>query len=256
MRSPLYLAMVGISAMGTLCEAIAGTDSARYEVDVGVEHETLNKNLPDWHARSLRIKRSSASHHNLRAGVRETDRFGQQDTQLHVGGNWQAREGLVLGLEAGYSATHHILPARYGQADLAWSIAPQWVVNAGARASSYDTGSTQVFHLGADRYWGRERFGAMLFAGGPAGSAVTSSYRLQWTHDYGQHSWVGVSLTQGRETENLGAPGFLTSQIKGAAISGRHGLGSAWALTWVLGTHQQGDAYRRSGVTLGLRHAF
>ena len=40
------------------------------------------------------------------------------------------------------------------------------------------------------------------------------------------------------------------------SIVGRHWLTPDWAIAWEIGTHEQGDLYRRTGGRLGLRYRF
>ena len=67
---------------------------------------------------------------------------------------------------------------------------------------------------------------------------------------------MGLSVTFGREVENIVPNGIVTSDVRAFGIYGRHWFAPAWAVTWELGTHEQGDFYRRTGGRLGLRHDF
>jgi len=111
---------------------------------------------------------------------------------------------------------------------------------------------------GVERYFGSYRAAYTLYNGKPEGESSASSHRLAFDYYYhGERSRIGVAVTWGREVEYVGPPtGIIVSDVRAFALLGRHWLTPSWALTWDLGTHEQGDLYRRTGGRLGLRHRF
>jgi YaiO family outer membrane protein len=228
----------------------------RYEWELGASDETLSRGLPRWHSRHLVGEWHGPDRGSLYAGLRETQRYALDDREAHVGGVLTLGAASQLQLEAGFSDTHRVLARRYGLLQLEFRPAAGWSLAAGWRRSDYDAGMTGVLRFGVDRYIGTERFGYTLDEGGPDGGALSPSHRLQWAHYYGERDWVGIALSRGRETEYAPNGVFLTSRVSGASLSGRHGIAPGWALVWNAGSVRQGDFYTRSGVQLGLRHAF
>lgn len=228
----------------------------RYEWEAGFSHETLSRGLPHWRSRYFLGEWHGPDHKALYAGLRETERYSLNDREVHFGGIFPLNTETQLQLEAGLSDSHRVLARRYGSLQLHYQPAPGWSLGAGWRRSVYDAGLSGVINFSVDRYFGAERFGYTLYEGGPDGSGLSPSHRWQWAHYYGERDWVGVTLVRGRETEHAGATSFITSQVRGASLSGRHGIAPGWAVIWDAGRVQQGDYYTRGGVRLGLRHTF
>ena len=229
----------------------------RYEWETGFSYEGLTNGQPNWRSAYLLGQWHGPDKKSLYGGIRETERYALTDHEAHVGGIIPLGTRTQVQVEFGASNTHQVLAKNYFGMQLQAQPAPGWSLDAGLNRSYFDLGPTRVFHFNIDRYIGNERFGYTLYEGGPDGAGLSPSHRWQWAHYYGESDWVGISLNYGRETEYTGdSTGFLTSQVRGASLSGRHDIAPGWALVWNAGSHQQGDSYTRSGVLLGLRHAF
>jgi len=232
------------------------TLETRHELEAGLVHEHLSNHLADWNSQYLVGVRKQEDGKVIYAGWRATDRFSEKDQEVHVGLSLPATPSFRLQMEGGTSAPHDVLPKHYGELGGQYQLGSGWVAEGAWRTSRYTQGSTRTLRLGLDYYVGNERLGYTLFRGGPSGSGFESSHRLLWSHYYGDRSWIGLSHTRGRETESLGNAGFLTSRVSGSSIAGQHEWTPAWALVWDVGTFDQGDAYTRKGVRLGIRHFF
>ena len=114
-----------------------------------------------------------------------------------------------------------------------------------------------MISAGLERYFGRQRAFYTLNNGKPEGAGSATAHRIGVDHYYAEErSRVGVSATWGREVENIPPTGVLTSDVRALNLDGRHWVSAAWAMTWELGTHEQGSFYRRTGGRLGVRYAF
>ena len=108
-----------------------------------------------------------------------------------------------------------------------------------------------------ERYWGNWRGAYTVYSGRPEGAASGAAHRFQLNYYYGQRSSAGISVTTGKEVENVGPPvGVVTTNVRDLTFSGRHWLDDAWALTYELVSHEQGAQYRRRGLHVGVRHSF
>lgn len=227
-----------------------------YEGEAGFSTEHLSRGLPPWRTFYLVGEWHSKERKVLYGGLRETQRYALTDREAHIGGIFQVIDNVQAQIEAGYSNTHLVLAKAYGQMQIHYQPTPEWALGAGLKRSHYDVGRSRVFNFSADRYIGKERFGYTLYLGGPNNSGFSPSHRWQWAHYYRDHDWIGVTLNQGRETEHAGSSGFLTSNVSGISLSGHHDIAIDWALIWNAGRQRQGDLYTRSGVFVGIRHAF
>ena len=229
----------------------------RYEWEAGFSYEGLTNGQPNWRSSYFLGEWHGPDKKSLYGGIRKTERYALTDHEAHLGGIIPLGAKTQVQVEYGASNTHQVLAKNYFGMKIQVQPAPGWSLDAGLNRSYFDLGPTRVFHFNIDRYIGNERFGYTLYEGGPDGTGLSSSHRWQWAHYYGERDWVGISLNYGRETEYTGdSTGFLTSQVRGASLSGRHDIAPGWALVWNAGSQQQGDSYTRSGVLLGLRHAF
>jgi YaiO family outer membrane protein len=228
------------------------------ELEGGLTHEQLTNDRPDWNSLYVEAAHDFAPRQTLYGLLRETERFDLRDSEIAAAyyhpfdADWT---GLI---EASYSPNHNVLPEASVLGHLSWAAGSGWVLSGGTRFSEYTQNGTRVVMGGVERYFGSYRAAYTLYNGKPEGESSASSHRLAFDYYYyGERSRIGVAVTWGREVEYVGPPtGIIVSDVRAFALLGRHWLTPAWALTWELGTHEQGDLYRRTGGRLGLRHRF
>ena len=241
-----------------LALALAAGPACALELEGGFSHEQLTKDRPDWSSVYLEAAHEFAPRQTLYGLLREVERFDLRDTEITagyyhpLGANWTA---LV---EASHSPDHNVLPRGSLFGHLAWAAGSGWVWSGGLRYNEYTLNDTRVLMGGVERYFGSYRAGYTIYNGKPEGESSASSHRLAFDHYYAnERSRIGAAVTWGREVEYVGPPtGIIVSDVRAFSLLGRHWLNRDWALTWELGTHEQGDLYRRTGGRLGLRHHF
>lgn len=66
---------------------------------------------------------------------------------------------------------------------------------------------------------------------------------------------IGVTLSGGEEAEAVGNGAVLKTDVRGVSLSGRYQLGERYTLQGWIGTHEQGDLYRRRflGLAISIR---
>lgn len=239
-----------------LLAALGAAPAWGLELEGGVTHERLNRDLPDWKSVYVEGAHGFAPNQTLYGQVRETERFNLRDTEFAAGyyhplGGWT---GLV---EASYSPDHHVLAEWSLLGQLSLRAGAGWIASGGWRHNEYSASSARVLSGALERYFGPYRASYTIYNGKPQGAGSGSAHRVAFDYYYGEHSRLGTATTFGREVENVGAPsGVISSDVRAFAVLGRHWLTGAWAVTWELGTHKQGELYRRTGARLGLRHRF
>lgn len=222
----------------------------------GLTHERLSRDLPDWNSAYLEAAYDLAPGQTVYGHIREADRFDLRDTELSAGYYHPFGPFTAL-VDGSYSPDHHVLPEWSLLGQLSWRVGGGWVASGGWRHNEYSSGSARVLIAGLERYFAHYRASYALYNGKPEGAGSGSAHRLGFDYYYGEHSRVGAAATFGREVENVGEPtGIISSEVRAVALLGRHWLNAAWAVTWEVGTHEQGDLYRRTGARLGLRHRF
>jgi YaiO family outer membrane protein len=251
---------IGLSLAALLCFPLAQAAEnlpPRTEAEIGFTRESLTNNHIDWKSVYGEAVHHVKDRHTLYGGLRETERFGLHDTEIHGGLSYPLDTTWTALTEGSASPTHQVLPKYSLSGQLQKSLPDGWGVALGLRHGEYSQNGANVTSLLAERYWGNFRGAYTLYSGRPEGASSASSHRFQLTYYYADRSSVGLSYSTGREVENIGPPrGTISSDVKNLTLSGRHWLGRDWALTYDLFTQDQGTFYRRNGLSLGLRHSF
>lgn len=233
------------------------TGAPRTEMEVGASHETLTNGLPDWDSVYVEGARTFGPRHTLYGGLRETRRFGLDDSEAYGGFYYPLGETLTGVVEGSVSPSYNVLAKYSIGGQLLKSFQGGWGVGAGIRHSEYALASADVATLTGERYWGNFRGAYTFYSGRPEGSGSAPAHRFQLAYYYGDRDWVGISYTTGREVEYVGPPrGTVTSDVRDWTLSGRHWFAPRWALTYDLLNHEQGALYRRQGGRIGLRYLF
>lgn len=226
---------------------------ATLELSQGVE--ALSGGRAPWRAAALDVAWAGERGAAAGAGVREVSRFHLDDVEAAA---WAQAPlgGLVLAVDATGSATREFLPSWSAGARAERPLGAGWVASLGARAVRYDgdvaRSTVALASAAVERYWGRWRAAATTTAA-VLGGTWSGGERLALDLYYGDHGRAGASVAAGRELEAVGGGRVLRTDVLGAALTGAHPLGGAWALTWEVSVQRQGDLYTRTGGRLGLR---
>lgn len=259
-RAAALLAGLLLCAAAAVASAQAPAPAPRSgasEIELGGSRENLSNNQPDWRSLSLDAAHHFAPRQTLYGGLRATERFGLDDTELWAGYYHPLSADWTSLVEASASDTHRVLAKYSVFGQLSRRLPYGWVLGAGVRHSEYTGSGVNLLVLDAERYWGSFRAGYTLYAGRPEGAQTGVSHRLALNYYYGERSFVGLSVADGREVENVGPPvGVVVTDVFNVTLSGRHWITPAWALAWDLVSHEQGRLYRREGLRVGLRHRF
>ncbi|HEX6692600.1 MAG TPA: YaiO family outer membrane beta-barrel protein [Burkholderiales bacterium] len=232
--------------------------AAALETEAGATYERLTNDEPDWKSLYLEAAHAFAPRQTLYGTLRETERFDLRDRELSAGYAHPFGTAWTAVLEASHSPEHNVLPDKSFFGQLYWAAGGGWVLNGGARFSEYTDTDTRILTAGVERYFSSYRASYTFYNGKPEDTGSASSHRLAFDHYYyGERSRVGMAVSWGREVENVGPPsGIVTSDVRALSVVGRHWLTPEWAVAWELGTHEQGDFYRRTGGRLALRYRF
>lgn len=234
-----------------------GSRVARPALEVGHSRESLTNNNADWTSSYLLGSAGLGDRLTVYGGLRETRRFGLDDSEAHAGLYFPIAATWNGVIEGSISQTHNVLSKNsvYGQVQK--TLPGGWNVGLGLRQSEYTTISSQVVSLMAERYWGNFRGAYTLYSGRPEGASSASAHRFQFNYYYTDRSTFGLSYSNGREVENVGPPrGVISTDVENWTLGGQHWLNQSWALTYDGVRHEQGSLYRRQGLRLGVRHSF
>ena len=242
---------------GLMLGLLARSASA-LEAEAGGTLEQLTNGQPDWMSLYLDATHTLAPRQTLYGTIRETERFDLRDFEISAGYAHPIGKQWTAVVEGSVSPDHHVLPASSIFGQVYWALAGGWTLNGGARFSEYTGADARVLTAGVERYFSRYRASYTYYNGKPEDAEAASSHRVGLdVYYFDERSRVGVAIAWGREVENVGPPtGIVTTDVRSISLVGRHWFTPDWGVAWEIGTHEQGDLYRRTGGRLGLRHRF
>jgi len=105
-----------------------------------------------------------------------------------------------------------------------------------------------------ERYFGNYRAAYTLNASRLHGAATSLSHvvSLGWYPREGLA--LGIVAATGEEAEVIAPGQILETDVDSITLTGRHALTPRISLDWWLGTHAQGDIYRRRYAGLAVRY--
>ncbi|HKU68581.1 MAG TPA: YaiO family outer membrane beta-barrel protein [Candidatus Baltobacteraceae bacterium] len=228
------------------------------DYQAGVTHETLSNDRPDWDSQYLLLTRKTADNQTVYVEFETTSRFDRVDDRLTLGMYLPLSAQWMFFGEGSTSNTHAILPASSVTAGVQYNSGGHWYEGIAARHTEYDANSVNAGVFSLEHYWNRYRVYYALTAADLAGTGTDVEHSLEVDRYYGKQgtSYVGVSLTTGREIDNVGLPALLTSHVDGWSVLGRHWVNDRWGIVYGAGTFNQGTLYSRAGGHLGIDYRF
>jgi YaiO family outer membrane protein len=230
-------------------------DSRRYHWSVSVDRDFLDNDTPDWHQLGVYFGRYFTNSTVVSATAISSRRFGQTDTQFGAGASigmfsdWFGTLGIAI------SSSPNFLPARDFNLGLSRKFGRGWIAGARWRKRDYAATTVDAFGLTAERYFGRFRAAYFLDQASLDGERALA-HRLTGSYygDSGIH--LNVITAFGEEVEAIVPGEVLRSDFWSMAITGRHPMNDRLAFHWRIGTHQQGDLYRRNSLGVSISGDF
>jgi YaiO family outer membrane protein len=185
--------------------------------------------------------------------VLRSERFARADSGLAVGGAWQALPqwrvggGLTAAADADFEPTRELTI----DAHRPWSDG--WGTELGYRRREYPSAAVASYSVTGEKYFSEYRVAYRLdysrLLG--AGSSVGHSLILGWYPT--ERRSLGIAAGTGEEIETIGLGQLLRTDVASVTLTGRETFSTRLSLSWWLGTHRQGDFYRRRYGGLSVR---
>lgn len=228
--------------------------ATRYFLTAGAGYEDLTNALPGWQQQFLRLDGETAARGDYHASVSRYERFDRSDLELGVGGLWQAGENWVLqaGLALGGDADFLPETGFYGR--VLRTLGDGWNAAAALRHRRYETTTVSTWSAEAERYFGDYRAAYTLNASRLHGAATSLSHVLSLGWYPREGLALGLVAATGKEAEVIAPGQILETDVDSLTLTGRHALTPRITLDWWLGTHAQGDIYRRRYAGLAVRY--
>lgn len=236
--------------------ALAETADRPTTVEVAHERESLTNGRGDWRETWLHIGHSDVPRQAVGLALRQTRRFGLDDTAIGLSWSQPLGDRLTASLEASASPTHRVLSRHALGANLQYEFAPAWLVHAGLKSTRYDKATVDQGLLMLERYV--SSFSGSL-AWRPVSALDSHSHSIELRGHYyydGERSMVGLIVASGQEATTVSAQAVVLADVRSVAFMGRHRVRGGWAVTYAIARTRQGSFYTRNGVRLGVQHAF
>jgi YaiO family outer membrane protein len=222
-------------------------------LSAGSGTDRLSNGAPDWSREYLRLDWRTDAAGALFAELSRSERFDESDSSLYVGGVWDALHDWQLGAGVAVTQDARFLPHRDLSLDATRPWARGWGTVFGVRQRDYATGDVTTYSVTGEKYVSDYRIAYRLDHSYQTGadSALTHALALTW-YASDKRSF-GVTLGGGEEIEIIGLDQLLRTSVANVTLTGNEKLSARVALSWWLGTHDQGDFYARDYAGLSVR---
>jgi YaiO family outer membrane protein len=222
-------------------------------LSAGSGTDRLSNGAPDWSREHLRVDWQTAKGEALFAELSHSERFDESDSSLYLGGVFKALPNWQLGPAVAITEDARFLPERELSVEATRAWARGWGTVFGVRERDYVTGDVTSYSFTGEKYVSDFRVAYRLDHSRQDGadSALTNALALTW-YPSDKRS-VGVTLGTGEEIEIIGLDQLLRTPVDNVTFTGNEKLSARVSLSWWLGTHEQGDFYRRDYAGLSIR---
>ena len=185
--------------------------------------------------------------------ISRSERFEESDSSLYVGGVWEVLPEWQLGAALAVTKDARFLPELELSVDATRAWTAGWGTAFGFRRRDYATGDVSSYSFTGEKYISDYRLAYRLDHSRQQGaeSALTHALMLTWYPSDRRN--VGVTLGAGEEIEIIGLDQLLHTSVANVTFTGNETLSPRLSLSWWLGTHEQGDFYRRDYAGLSVR---
>lgn len=225
-------------------------------VEGGFSVQQLSNNLPDWSSLYVHGGRRLGSRKSVYGQLRQTERFDETDHEVSGGVYWPVGDAWTVSTNASLAPGAVVLPK--------WTIAGQLQrpieyglgMQVGIRHSEYAANHVRMLTMTGDYYWKNYYAGWTVYWSKLEDADPTFANQFRFDRYYGDKSRIGFLFAFGKEVESVGNGLFITGDTLSAVLTGLHWMSPVWGVSWEVIFHEQGDAYRRGGVRVGLRRQF
>ncbi len=230
-------------------------DTARWTILAGTVYDDLSNGLPSWNNQFLDVThtRKSRDQFGLRLGRDERFTSASYSLGLHAEHHWVS--GWFAGAGVSLADDSTILPDFGYSAHLGIPLDKGWITSLAYRRREYQDVSIGSLVGTVEKYHGDFRFAYTLTQSHLHGASYFMNQALTTNWFYSDSASISATISGGREAEALGNGRVLESRVRSLSIGGRYRFGERFGLQWWVGTHEQGNFYRRRfiGMALSIR---
>lgn len=233
-------------------QALPSERTARFHLTLGASYEHLSNDLPDWNGQYLSLEMTLKEKYRYFGRISRDARFDNFDRQFALGGEWNLPANWTGGVEISTGPGANFQPKSVFSLRAGRRFGNRWSAYFRWGQSRYTVATVNRFSGVAERYFGKYRAAYGLNVSHLNGSENTLAHTMtvDWYLSTG-HS-LRLNLANGKEAEAVDSNTVLQTDVSSVTISGRHAASDRLTVLWWVGTHRQGDLYRRSYVGLAV----
>lgn len=231
-------------------------DAAPYQwtLVAGGSRAQLDNGQPSWNQLFVNASHSGDWGH-YRFGISRDSRFNEADVTLTLGGDVRIASDWSAGLDLALTSQPSFQPELGLGGHVGRKLPAGWTVDLKYLRREYVSTAVDSIAVSVEKYVGDYRLAYTLGNSHLNGAGSTQSHSLTGNWYYSDSASIGISIHGGDESESVGADRVQQTAVRGISLNGRRRLNERLDLGWWLGTHEQGDYYRRSflGVAVTFR---
>ena len=229
--------------------------SSEWLLSLGGGYAPLSRDLPNWNSQFVGASYRDGHGKRYFARIARDKRAAAADVSVGLGTEFELPDGWV----AGADVTTAIDP--FYQADLAYSVhatvslSDGWVGGLRYRRREY-TGATISSVIGSvEKYFGEFRVAYRLGQSRLHSASSFANHVATVNWYYTDKNSAGITVSTGKEAEAIGNGRVLETDVSSIALNGRRQLSERCTINWWIGTHDQGQLYRRRflGMAVSIR---
>jgi YaiO family outer membrane protein len=228
-------------------------DEPAWTIVAGAGHDKLDNNAPSWNQLF-----ANASHArdwgSYRFGLSRDSRFGATDITLSVGAGTQFAANWSAGIDIATVSDPKFLPEWSYGGFIGRSLPGDWLLNLRYLQREYTATSVSSQVVVVEKYVRDYRIAYALGHSRPRGVSGSLSHSMTLNWYYSDRGSIGINFNTGEETEAIGAGQVLQTDVNGVGLTGRRRINERLDLNWWLGTHKQGDYYRRTFLGMAVTY--
>jgi YaiO family outer membrane protein len=228
----------------------------RRSVTTGFGGDRLSNGAPDWSREFARLDWRVADAAVVYGELAREERFEETDSSLNVGGSWRILPAWRQTAAFAVTDDPRFLPSREWSFDSLRQWADGWGSAFGFRRREYPTAAVSSVSFSGEKYVSDFRVAYRLDYSKQSGADAAISHALTFAWYPSERRNLAATLGTGEEIEIIGLDQLLRTPVENVTLSGAESLSTRITLNWYVGTHEQGDFYRRDYAGLAVRVGF
>lgn len=226
-------------------QAVQIEPTVQWSLLAGLGYQRLSNGLPSWDEQFVEIAREHDRWGRYRAGVARNARYDDSDISILLGGDVSFASHWLAGLSTTFASDPVFQPELEWNANVGRTLSAGWVVGLGYRHREYQDTAVSSVTGTVEKYIGDYRVAYAMGSSRLPDAPTLLHHGLTVNKYYDNGSRLGITLSSGKEAEVIGPGQVLETSVRGLSLNGSQQLTDRLGLQWWLGTHDQGDFYRR-----------